>query len=152
MPAHDYRCLKCQRTFEVRFALADYPFPMNVTCDCGSQAHHVWVSAPHMSPDPYWAGQHYDVQLGMTIRSKAHLRQVLAEKGLTAMGPQEYQHNLSTCKEDSDEPAWDSAAFAEAAEKAWNDTINGNVPPTPARKLTAEETEAMLVTSTEEGA
>lgn len=144
MPAtFDYVCLKCSRQWEETFPPCEGPDV--IPCRCGGLAKKTWLTAPVMSAD-IW-NPVYDVQLGCYIKSKAHLRQILEEKGLVAVGPDEYQRNLSTCHnqdgDDDTEPV-DHGAFREAAEKAYHDTVSGNIPLTPARQLTEEQTASML--------
>jgi hypothetical protein len=97
-----------------------------------------------MRPDPYWAGV-FDPGLGVEIKSNAHKREVLAERGLQEMGTREFTRRAEEAPV-VEEPEFlktpeERREFRETAEKTWNDIKYGNVE-VPKLKTTQEVIDA----------
>ncbi len=125
MANHDFECQGCGSLFE-----QNVPYPKmheGISCIyCGQLAVMVWRRAPFMSPDPYWHPQ-YDPQLGVEITSKAQKEEILRSRNLTTVSKEEFTRRFES--QADAEPQLDRQALRDAAEKAWNDVKNGNVPP-----------------------
>ena len=133
---HDFKCLKDGMVFELFVEGAP---PRTVECPCGGVAERVWLKAPGVVGDiaPY-----YDVQLGRQVNSRQERDAILKSKGLIAMAPEEFKRTENNHHAPGDN--WDSTAFGEAAEKAWSDTINGNIPLVEARPLPNDVSETKI--------
>lgn len=53
--------------------------PNTIICQCGSEAMHVWLSAPGISPDKFWAG--YNIQGLGYVTSREQKDALLKAKG-----------------------------------------------------------------------
>jgi hypothetical protein len=70
----------------------------------------------------------YDVQLGKSFDSRSERDSYVRQKGLVAMGPDEYRRTMNTMHDS--EPAFDDAGFEGAAKRAWQETVvEGKVKP-----------------------
>lgn len=87
---------------------------------------------------------YFDTQLGITLESSQHRDRVAKERGLIAMGPEEYERSRNAPRTshpmDSDEV---DPNLIECAKRAWDDVQFGRVPNEEQRVMDiAQEREA----------
>lgn len=135
MPTAEYRCRACGAHFEWQFAVSEWPFPDPVGCPrCTQPCSRYFSSPPAMSPDPHWTG-YYDQQLGRYISSRDEKRRLLKEKGLEEVSVEEHCRGFETFTEKTDVIPENDPKLRAAMEKAYADTIAGNIPPVTPRKI-----------------
>lgn len=129
MRFYDFQCGSCGYSAEVGLEVVEGKSAMDTTfpCECGGVASVVWKKAPGFAGKNKGIYPKYDVQLGMMIESTQHLNRVLKEKGLTPMGDLDFKRTLNNAHSPG-EMKFDEAKFKDLAEKAWCDTVNGNIP------------------------
>lgn len=133
MPIAEYHCADCGAEYEYVFAVDDWPYPNACECArCGKTATRYFSAAPAMSPDPHWAGG-YDVQLGRYITSRDEKRRLLKAKGLEEVSEGEFNRGVASVKDGKDIIPENDPKFREAMEKAYADTVSGNVEPVTPR-------------------
>jgi putative FmdB family regulatory protein len=127
---HDYRCLKCQRTFE---ALADVEARILPCPLCGQgTAERVFLRMGGMLGRNKGKYPYFDKQLGVTLESSQHRDRVAKERGLVVMGVDEYNRsrNAPRSPDPLDDPNPDPKLI-EIAKKVWDDHKYGRVKPEP---------------------
>lgn len=133
MPIAEYHCTVCKIEYEYHFTLEQWPYVEEFQCvSCGGRATRYFSAAPAMSPDPHWAGG-YDVQLGRYITSRDEKRRLLKAKGLEEVSEGEFNRGVASVKDGKDIIPENDPKFREAMEKAYADTISGNVEPVTPR-------------------
>jgi putative FmdB family regulatory protein len=117
---HDYRCVKCQRTFEAFVRVEDMRIPCP-TCGDGV-ADRVYRKMSAMPGKNKGIYPRFDVQLGCMLESSSHMEQIAKSRGLEIMGNQEWERSRNAPRTpdpfDSDEP---DPQLIEIAKKAWDD-------------------------------
>lgn len=140
MPVAEYHCLTCRAEYEYHFSIDQWPYPEAFQCvTCGGAATRYFSTPPGMSPDPHWTG-YWDQQLGKYISSRDEKRRILKAKGLEEVSPQEHDRALENYKEKEDVIPENDPKFREAMEKAYADTVAGNIPPATPRKINLDDT------------
>lgn len=91
-----------------------------------------------MSPDPHWTG-YYDVQLGKYITSRDEKRRILKEKGLEEISAGEHDRGMESYREPEDVIPANDPKLREAMEKAYADTLAGNVEPVTPRRINYDD-------------
>ena len=83
MPLFDFRCMKCDKIFEIYKKLneeAEVKYP-----DCQSfEIRRVWLPGTLNVSLPMH--EYYDNGLGMVVKGKSHRNAIMKEKGLIEMG------------------------------------------------------------------
>lgn len=139
MPTAEYHCLACGIEYEYHFTLEQWPYVEEFQCvSCGGRATRYFSAAPAMSPDPHWAGYH-DQQLGRYITSRDEKNRLLKAKGLMEVSPEEHERGFASYREKEDVIPEGDPKFREAMEKAYADTLAGNVEPVSPRKVDLSE-------------
>jgi hypothetical protein len=87
-----------------------------------------------MSPDPHWNG-YFDTQLGRYISSRDEKRRILKERGLEEVSAEEHRRGFETFKDPTDVIPENDPKLRAAMEKAYADTVAGNIPPVTPRKI-----------------
>lgn len=127
MILHDYRCGKCQRTFEAYVEPEDRSLSCP-TCSDGI-AERVYLRMGGMLGKNKGLYPRFDVQLGCMLDSHQHMEQVAKSRGLEIMGNQEFERSRNAPRTpdpmDSDEP---DPQLIEIAKKAWDDVKYDRVP------------------------
>lgn len=128
---HDYRCLKCQRTFEALVNVEDRVVPCPL-CHVGT-AERVFLKMGGMLGRNKGLYPRFDVQLGITLESAQHRDRVAKERGLVVMGVEEYNRsrNAPRSPDPLDDPNPDPKLI-EIAKKVWDDHKYGRVKVEPA--------------------
>jgi putative FmdB family regulatory protein len=124
---HDYRCLKCQKTFEAFVRVEDQSVPCPL---CGDGvADRVYLRMGGMLGKNKGLYPRFDVQLGCVVDSTQHMEQIAKSRGLVPMGVEEWNRSRNAPKTpdplDSDEP---DPQLIEIAKKAWDDVKFDRVP------------------------
>jgi putative FmdB family regulatory protein len=127
---HDYRCLKCQRTFEA-FVNAEDDVLQCPLCGEG-MAQRVFLRMGGMLGPNKGRYPYFDKQLGITLESSQHRDRVAKERGLVVMGRQEFDRsrNAPRSPDPLDDPNPDPKLI-EIAKKVWDDHKYGRVKPEP---------------------
>lgn len=124
---HDYRCLKCQKTFEAYVDPAD----RTIACPtCGDGvAERVYRRMSAMPGKNKGIYPRFDIQLGCMLESSKHMEQIAKSRGLEIMGNEEWERSRNAPRTpnplDSDEP---DPQLIEIAKKAWDDVKYDRVP------------------------
>ena len=140
MPIAEYHCRTCKAEYEYNFAVEDWPYPDACECArCGAVATRYFSQPPGMSPDPHWQG-YFDQQLGKYISSRDEKRRILKEKGLEEVSAAEHNRGLASHNEKEDVIPENDPKFREAMEKAYADTVAGNLEPVTPRKINLADT------------
>lgn len=139
MPTSEYRCRACGQVYEYVFTLDQWPYPESYPCDCGADATRFFSRPPAMSPDPLWNG-YWDQQLGRYITSRDQKHAILKSKGLVEVSAEEHKKGYETANEKEDVIEKGDPALRRAMEKAYEDTVQGNIEPVTARKVGSEDT------------
>jgi putative FmdB family regulatory protein len=124
---HDYRCIKCQETFEAFVRVEDQRVPCP---SCGDGiAQRVYLKMGGMLGKNKGLYPRFDIQLGCTVDSTQHMEQIAKSRGLVPMGNEEWNRSRNapqaTHPWDSDEP---DPQLIEIAKKAWDDVKFDRVP------------------------
>lgn len=133
MPLYDAQCGDCEALYE---AFAGRGSEVNFKCQCCPRGvvRVVWLKAPGVVQDS--VGR-YDIQLGRYISTRTERDRLLKERGLVALGPDEFRRTSSQRHDEPD--GWDHDAFTNAAEKAANDLHYGNIPKVEPRTIDASQ-------------
>lgn len=139
MPTAEYHCLACGIEYEYHFTLEQWPYVEEFQCvSCGGRATRYFSAAPGMSPDPHWTG-YFDRQLGRYISSRDEKRRILKERGLEEISAEEHDRGMESCREKEDVIPPDDPKLREAMEKAYADTVAGNIEPVTLRKINVDD-------------
>lgn len=136
MALFDAICSKCRTHSEV---YADSGKGLRLDCPCGGVVTVVWLKAPGVvgAGTPY-----FDTQLGVEVSSRQHRDRLLKERGLVALGPDEYRRTQSQLHAEAAPD--NSGAFREAMTKAWSDVKSGNVPRVHESDIPSIDTSEMI--------
>ena len=139
MPTAEYHCLACGIEYEYHFTVEQWPYVEEFQCvSCGGRATRYFSAPPSMSPDPHWQG-YFDQQLGKYITSRDEKKRLLKAKGLEEVSPEEHERGLASFREKEDVIPENDPKFREAMEKAYADTVAGNLEPVVPRKIDINE-------------
>jgi len=135
MPTAEYHCTSCGQEYEYQFSVNEWPYPDSFSCvSCGAPTIRYFSAAPAMSPDPHWQG-YFDLQLGRYISSRDEKRRLLKEKGLEEVSAEEHSRRMAGVTEKDDVIPPNDPKLREAMEKAYADTVAGNIEPVTPRKV-----------------
>jgi putative FmdB family regulatory protein len=125
---HDYRCLKCQRTFEA-FVEPEQRTLACPTCGDGV-AERVYRRMSAMPGKNKGIYPRFDIQLGCMLESSKHMEQIAKSRGLEIMGNQEWERsrNAPRTPDRTDDPDYVDPQLIEIAKKAWDDVKYDRVP------------------------
>jgi putative FmdB family regulatory protein len=124
---HDYRCIKCQRTFEAYVEVEQ----TRLACpSCGNGiAERVYLKMGGMLGKNKGLYPRFDTQLGCVVDSTQHMEQIAKSRGLEIMGNQEWERSRNAPRTphpmDSDEP---DPELIEIAKRAWDDVKYDRIP------------------------
>jgi putative FmdB family regulatory protein len=134
--AHDYRCIKCQRTFEAMVDPSDRTLPCP-TCGDGV-AERVYLSMGGMLGKSKGLFPAFDIQSGQTFESSKDRDDYAYKRGrfehregpkFEMLGPQEWNRSRNAPSSpnpmDSDEP---DPELIEIAKRAWDDVKYDRLP------------------------
>ena len=139
MPTAEYHCTACRMEYEYHFTVDQWPYPDAFSClSCGAPATRYFSRPPGMSPDAHWSG-YYDQQLGRYITSRDEKKRILKERGLEEISAEEHDRGMESCSEKEDVIPHDDPKLREAMEKAYADTVAGNIPPVTLRKMDTDD-------------
>ena len=146
MPLYDVRCTKCGAPGECYFE-SSAPAPNRVArCSCGGDARVEWRAFGGMMGKNKGIYPHHDIQLGLTIESSQHRDRVLKERGLGALGPDEFRRTLNNQHEPTPSMI-DHPQLIEAMEKAHYEISNGIVPIEPPSPKSLDHSKGELMMS-----
>jgi putative FmdB family regulatory protein len=144
---HDYRCIKCQKTFEAFVRVEDQRVPCP---SCGDGvAERVYLKMGGMLGKNKGLYPRFDVQLGCVVDSTQHMEQIAKSRGLVPMGVEEWNRSRNAPKMphpwDSDEP---DPQLIEIAKKAWDDVQFDRVPKEVEQERVMDAVEADFLDAT----
>lgn len=144
MIRHDFRCTKCNYTYEISFASSldfrrEWPCP-----NCAGIGIQIWLKAPGLAgvEEPGTRGVDrsfipgMDIQSGRYFNTRAERDRYVKSKGLELMGPKEWDRTRKNLP--SREPKVDETKLVDACEHAWQDLTAGRKAP-PMEKYKDED-------------
>lgn len=130
MPLYDYRCAgKCRKTFE---AFAE-PDQKRIECPvCGEgYADRVYLHMAALPGRNKGVFPQFDVQLGCTVESSQHRDRIAKERGLVAMGKEEWERSRNNHHSNHPFDQTEVKLTDQEVERAkadWDDVIYDRVP------------------------
>lgn len=150
MILHDYFCSSCGSGFEAMVDVGQRVLPCP-SCHTG-KADRVFKKVASMLGKSKGRFPYFDTQLGVTLESSQHRDRVAKERGLVAMGPEEFERSRHAPRtpDPMDTDAVDPKLI-ECAKRAWDDVKFGRVPNEEQRVLDmATERQADFLDATPE--
>lgn len=81
---YEYRCVKCDNSFDVIKSVKD--IDVNEFCDCGAPAERVFVPSRVYFSGAKVAHAEYNPGLGCVVKNDRHKKDIMKRKGLVEIG------------------------------------------------------------------